>query len=862
MHANQQTLTSNTYAFGPAGMPQRHVQIIDPSTLPVVSDAQGQLIYEAVSSSSGAPTTQYIQASPNDTVIYNQPPVVLPQETSQNDMEIEPIDLEEVQKIQARMPAADPTAPIGSNKNPIRIIQQGNQYITTQDVSDEHLQQIIQVLTNQALISSSGSRPSAIYNRLTNRRIIFRVTRAKRRHDDIANSSLRVDRTKAAQAARAALRNRTPGKSNSRKRRKKGSDEDDPDFEPEVPEEEILPFPLARRMSTSGRVSKPPKHLVKDYRHLRLEDLTVKPESSEEDEHSNGGYSDYIKDGLSGEEDEYNEGSTKYPCPSCDKIYMSQSGLNKHLRTVHGVAPTHSKSRPVNPYVASMRRRAKLKEAVAEATDDDLIEFVAPRLSKLISPWDHLLLRSEEGDPPLPQVPRVVLDYLNLVERARAFLGDQLELRLPLINKLNPDLTKESQTGETNLGDITNNAETKSGDSAALSCAVTENGEAQNVPNDDLVEKPSDLIKPTDSAANGVEEQQEQEQGQQSPEKAVNESEKTDVVQQTDETRDEEEADDDDDSEDLDGGAIIIKIEKLEQSTALGLPCGKYVVKEPLCEDYLPRRFRSALATIRAQALSAGAAADAELGSDGQMLSKRRALVAMETADDDEVEATLRSDPQADDGTALLNEASASGGDGQTQGGVLTLGDELLLLPEGGLGGPVPDEWLTSGAFLTVLTETGETSDLVMEAATGRLFHKPTGHLVSLADGSTSQSVDQSQSDSQVAGEYGYEDEQRAAASTISSGSKVEQQNGALNETPVDQTEVIDPVTQQEQLLAQMAENGEVIDLNTLFPGVTVTEVSPGVCLVTKPNGDRFNVEHGGEGITLETLQTILQMDA
>lgn len=47
---------------------------------------------------------------------------------------------------------------------------------------------------------------------------------------------------------------------------------------------------------------------VKDYKHLRLEDLTVKPESSEEDDHSDGGYSDYINDGLSGEEGEYSEG--------------------------------------------------------------------------------------------------------------------------------------------------------------------------------------------------------------------------------------------------------------------------------------------------------------------------------------------------------------------------------------------------------------------------------------------------------------------------------------------------------------------------------------------------------------------------
>ncbi|VDP81815.1 unnamed protein product [Echinostoma caproni] len=578
MHANQQPLASTTYAFGPAGLPQRHVQIVDPSAMAVTSDAQGQIIYGAVSSSGVVPATQFIQTS-NDSAIYTQPPVVLPQDNSQTDMEIEPIDLEEVQKIQARMPAADPTAPIGSNKNPIRIIQQGNQYITTQDVSDEHLQQIIQVLTNQALISSSGSRPT------------------KRRHDDIANSSLRVDRTKAAQAARAALRNRTPGKSNSKKRRKKGSDEDDPDFEPEVPEEEILPFPLARRTSASGRVSKPPKHLVKDYKHLRLEDLTVKPESSEEDEHSDGGYSDYI-----------NDGGTKYPCPSCDKVYMSRSGLNRHQSSVHGVTQQQSKPRPINPYVASMRRRTKLKEAVAEATDDDLIEFVAPRLSKLISPWDHLLLRSEEGDPPLPQVPRVVLDYLNLVERARAFLGDQLELRQPVPKKRKSETKKESSKEEANTENVVESEHSQPDDNATeTSSAAVENGEN--------------------------------------------------------------------------------KIEKLEQSTALGLPCGKYIVKEPLCEDYLPRRFRSALATLRAQASSVTASAgesSADVTNETHSAPKRRALVAMETAEDDEVGATLRSDPQTDEDAsrtgamATTTNTSTTSGDNPAQGGVLTLGDELV----------------------------------------------------------------------------------------------------------------------------------------------------------------------------------------
>ncbi|VEL21113.1 unnamed protein product [Protopolystoma xenopodis] len=39
-------------------------------------------------------------------------------------------------------------------------------------------------------------------------------------------------------------------------------------------------------------------------------------------------------------------------------------------------------------------------------------------------------MRSEQGDPALPQVPRLVLDYLSLAGKMRAFLGDQLEPKL------------------------------------------------------------------------------------------------------------------------------------------------------------------------------------------------------------------------------------------------------------------------------------------------------------------------------------------------------------------------------------------------------------------------------------------------
>uniref|UniRef100_A0A5K4F1U9 Uncharacterized protein n=3 Tax=Schistosoma TaxID=6181 RepID=A0A5K4F1U9_SCHMA len=154
-----------------------------------------------------------------------------------------------------------------------------------------------------------------------------------------------------------------------------------------------------------------------------------------------------------------------------------------------------------------------------------------------------------------------------------------------------------------------------------------------------------------------------------------------------------------------------------------------------------------------------------------------------------------------------------------------------------------------------------------MEAATGRLFHRPTGHLVSLAD---SQQTNQSEVDDFQGESYEYEStnvEQKTKAVTApkqpssdkrkvaSSKSKVPSKSQTNEESEISNDDIL---SQQEQILAQLAENGDVVDLNTLFPGVSVTEVSPGVCLVTKPNGDRFNVSYANYiNCCLNVLQKI-----
>jgi hypothetical protein len=67
--------------------------------------------------------------------------------------------------------------PIGSSDNPIRIIQQGNQYTSLQQLTPEHLQQIMQVVQQQQIAQASqkGGGSSILFNPETQTKIVYRV---------------------------------------------------------------------------------------------------------------------------------------------------------------------------------------------------------------------------------------------------------------------------------------------------------------------------------------------------------------------------------------------------------------------------------------------------------------------------------------------------------------------------------------------------------------------------------------------------------------------------------------------------------------------------------------------------------------
>ncbi|XP_050405594.1 uncharacterized protein LOC126821251 [Patella vulgata] len=251
-------------------------------------------------------------------------------------------------------------APIGSSQNPIRIVQQGNQYTPVQQLTAEQLQQIMHVVQEQQLAKSadSTSGSSILYNPATNTRIVYRVIYPSELHKTTGITT----------PEKSSSANSTGPESSSiqRKNYKKRTREDEEDKVdgPEMSKEEKEERKKHRPRTRSGRVSKPPKHMVKDYKHIHVLDW------DEDYDDSDGGYSDFK---ISDEDKEKAENSNanntnsnnrketdsspdfidassglervkNYKCEGCDKAYIGHGGLRRHyqLNPSHGTITEES----------------------------------------------------------------------------------------------------------------------------------------------------------------------------------------------------------------------------------------------------------------------------------------------------------------------------------------------------------------------------------------------------------------------------------------------------------------------------------------------------------------------------------------
>ena len=183
--------------------------------------------------------------------------------------------------------------PLGSSGNPIRIIQQGNKYTSVQQLTPEQVAQIMQVVQQQQLAQTTtqGGGSSVLFNPQTQTRIVYRVIYPSELHSKttgtpgtiVTGTSSKIVGPKTITVPKQML---TLG-TQRRPYRKRIKEEDDKVDGPELTREEKETKKKHRPRTRSGRVSRPPKHMVQDYKHIHHLDW------EEDQDDSDGGYSDY-----------------------------------------------------------------------------------------------------------------------------------------------------------------------------------------------------------------------------------------------------------------------------------------------------------------------------------------------------------------------------------------------------------------------------------------------------------------------------------------------------------------------------------------------------------------------------------------
>ncbi|XP_054714751.1 uncharacterized protein LOC129224336 [Uloborus diversus] len=336
------------------------------------------------------------------------------------------------------------SAPLGSVDNPIQIIQQGNSYRSTQVLTQAQLQQITHVLQRQHAkkVIQNGGR-SILYDPSTNTRIVCRVV-----HPSELQSKVSDLNVYAGIPPRSQTSNRGRGRP---KRPANKRFEEDEKGNSLLSREEREEKKKHRPRTRSGRISKPPSYMVKDYK--RIHHLDFNEEAYDD---SDGGYSDYhVSDEEGGNRG--NKSSSlppgvttakqrNYSCSSCSKAYIGRGGLSRHYRLnpSHGSMPdgedvstqdensnsslassilsssggntSVQNNSSLFPNVSSRlesdgpsllqtsvtvspslsKRRLKLQEVLKGFSDEELLEELLPKFSESVSLWDFFLMKCEK----------------------------------------------------------------------------------------------------------------------------------------------------------------------------------------------------------------------------------------------------------------------------------------------------------------------------------------------------------------------------------------------------------------------------------------------------------------------------------
>ncbi|XP_076833628.1 zinc finger protein 839 [Brachyhypopomus gauderio] len=256
----------------------------------------------------------------------------------------------------------------------------------------------------------------------------------------------------------------------------------------------------------SGRVSRPPKHKVKDYKFIKNEDLAESHQSDSDDYSEISVEDEEGEEGKKKAEDRLNLRSKAFKCDVCEKSYIGLAGLNRHYR----LNPTHERKqsprpaeddakptvelpvteapktspvkttttqkvqadstrqieprrpgrprgsgrpnlpkrlgrkpkrgrrgRPPKHHTAAtavtveqqaQRQRARLTQFIQQYDDEDLIEIVLPRLAKVMTVWEFVLMKVEKGHPSKQQFPSVYREFEQLYSQVKKMAQEHFSI--------------------------------------------------------------------------------------------------------------------------------------------------------------------------------------------------------------------------------------------------------------------------------------------------------------------------------------------------------------------------------------------------------------------------------------------------
>lgn len=346
--------------------------------------------------------------------------------------------------------STDTSKPLGSSENPIQIVQQGQTFHSIQRLTPTQLKQIAHVLQQRSQEAATS-----------NERVVYRVVFPEELDLQIRNPG-------------NILKNR----GGKRGRPKKSAIRPSllPSKPPPIPDEEQEELKDERKKvvarTRSGRLSRPPRHMVRDYKHLHHSDF-LQPDLDDSD----GGYSDYNtnndkleeeespKELLTGLEVPKRKISDHFRCPTCNKIYLGRTRMARHfemhpdhgspeqlppptpepeLKQNGGQDPLKRKGKKrgpwayVTPEAKSERRQIKLREAISVCEDLEIIKIAAKPVLNAQSLFDLLVLKSENN----------VRNFLGELKQLMDKIREKTKTMLTIINndeETNKDLIDISE---------------------------------------------------------------------------------------------------------------------------------------------------------------------------------------------------------------------------------------------------------------------------------------------------------------------------------------------------------------------------------------------------------------------------------